>query len=471
MTGDDHGSADGEPGPADAEETAFAVVGGGIVGASVAFHLSERTDEPITVYERGEPGGETTRKSTAMIGVAGPEPLYELRAYGIRLYNDLLDDPTTAPQYRGAGRLRVTTDPDVAAGFARLAIAAEGRTDDDVPASTAIEGIDAATLTHGTAAFVPGEEIRGRLLVPPVNDEILEGALYRPEFGYVSGDDTLGAGELARELLERAKENGVTVESETEVTGIHTAEGRVVGIETRPAGRTETNAASNAGARATSDAGTSTGPDTNSTTTVVETRNVICAAGPWNPGLAATAGIEIPVEHVRSPVFSLKLDRPLPYTLPMIKSHESSVGIHPKRRDRVLVTYTPRRDGDGDGNENGRSDEHGSDGGALRDPSTGSNTPRDAERRTALRWAERLVPLLADATLTDEWVGIGTKTPDGAPIVGPTAVKGLSLAVTGSGIQLAPAVGDILARRLVDGEMTAHHDAVTPARFADDPRR
>jgi sarcosine oxidase subunit beta len=82
-----------------------------------------------------------------------------------------------------------------------------------------------------------------------------------------------------------------------------------------------------------------------------------------------------------------------------------------------------------------------------------------------------LVPRLADATLTDEWVGIGTKTPDGAPIVGQTAVEGLSLAVTGAGIQLAPAVGDVLARRLVDGETTPHHDAVTPARFGTDSDR
>ncbi|SDY58085.1 NAD(P)/FAD-dependent oxidoreductase [Halopenitus persicus] len=440
------------------DETTFAVVGGGIVGASVAYHLSERTDEPVTVYERGDPGGETTRKSTAMIGVSGPEPLHELRTYGIRLYNDLLADPTAAPRYQSAGRLRVTTDPDVAAGFAQLADAAAGRADRDAPESTPIEGIDAATLEHGTAAFVPGEEIRGRLLVPPVNAEELEGALYRPEYGHISGDrDRLGAGELARELLERAKRNGVTVESRTEVTEIRTAAGRVVGIETRPTGRADPDANPDPGVNADSDPGANSSAEPNAT--VVEARNVICAAGPWNPELAATAGVEVPVEHVRSPVFALDLDRPLPYTLPMIKSHESSVGIHPKRRDRILVTYTPRRDGDGEPAEK------------RRDPSAVPNTPRESERRTALRWAERLVPRLADATLADEWVGVGTKTPDGAPIVGRTAVEGLSLAVTGAGIQLAPAVGDVLARRLVDGETTPHNDALAPSRFADGPDR
>ncbi|WP_096390178.1 NAD(P)/FAD-dependent oxidoreductase [Halopenitus persicus] len=465
MTGTDretadsgHDAAGSEPGASDADEPAFAVVGGGIVGASVAYHLSERTDEPITVYDRGEPGGETTRKSTAMIGVSGPKTLHELRTYGIRLYNDLLEDPTAAPRYRGAGRLRVTTDPDVAAGFSRLVEEAAERTDGDAPESTPVGGIDAATLAHGTAAFVPGEEIRGRLLVPPVNAEELEGALYRPEYGYISGDgDTLGAGELARELLERAQRNGVTVESETEVTEIRTAGGRVVGIETRPTGRTE--------ATATADAGSSARSEAEPNATAVETRNVICAAGPWNPRLAATAGVEVPVEHVRSPVFELDLDRPLPYTLPMIKSHESSVGIHPKRRDRILVTYTPRRDGDR------KADESGRDGDTLRDPSAVSNVPRESERRTALRWAERLVPQLADATLANEWVGIGTKTPDGAPIVGPTPVGGLSLAVTGAGIQLAPAVGDLLARRLVDGETTPRHEALASSRFADEPGR
>jgi sarcosine oxidase subunit beta len=176
---------------------------------------------------------------------------------------------------------------------------------------------------------------------------------------------------------------------------------------------------------------------------------VICAAGPWSPRLVGTAGLDLPVEHVLSPVFPLELDRPLPYTLPAIKSHESSVGLHRKRDDAVFVTYTP-----------------GENEGASRyDPGTVGDAAPDEFRRTALRWAERLVPRLGDADLGDEWVGVGTATPDGNPLVGWSAVEGLSLAVTMSGIQLAPAVGSIVARQLVEGEPTEYYDSVSVSRF------
>ncbi|MEF8800132.1 MAG: FAD-dependent oxidoreductase [Halolamina sp.] len=93
---------------------------------------------------------------------------------------------------------------------------------------------------------------------------------------------------------------------------------------------------------------------------------VVCAPGPWNHSVAALAGLDLPLEQMYSPVFALQLDEPLSYTLPMLKSHDS-----------------------------------------------------------ALRWAERLLPVLAEAELRDEWVGLGTDTPDGEPIVGRTSIDGL----------------------------------------------
>jgi glycine/D-amino acid oxidase-like deaminating enzyme len=38
-------------------------------------------------------------------------------------------------------------------------------------------------------------------------------------------------------------------------------------------------------------------------------------------------------------------------------------------------------------------------------------------------------------------------------------------ALHAAGVQLAPAIGDVIARQLLAGEPTPLHDAITPARF------
>jgi len=411
--------------------TNYAVVGGGIVGASVAYHLSERTDDPVVVYERDELAGATTFESTSMVGVGGPDPHYRMKRYGFRLYNELLADPETGVEHRQSGRLRVTTDPEAASRLRALdahgtdgPAGADGGADDSADAAGEADdeewrGIDARKFAHDLTRYLPGDDIGGSLLVPPLATERVEGALYRPMYGHIRSDDrTLGPRDLAFEFVERARENGVTFETDAEVTGIETSGGAVSGVEV-DGGRVEPADAA------------------------------VCAAGPWNAELAATAGVELPVEHTLSPVYVLEPAEPLPYTLPTIKSHESSVGVHRKRDDRVLVTYTPSED----------------EGETTYDPDAVGEPELAAFRETALEWAERLVPRLGDATLVDEWVGVGTNTPDGNPIVGWTGVEGLSLAATMIGIQLAPAVGDVVARQLVEEDPTDYYEAVSLSRF------
>lgn len=101
--------------------TRYAIVGGGIVGASVAYHIGERTDDSVVVYERGWLAAETTFRSTAMIGVSGPDPYHRMKEYGLRLYNEFFADPAAKPQYRQSGRLRVATSAGGAAELADIA--------------------------------------------------------------------------------------------------------------------------------------------------------------------------------------------------------------------------------------------------------------------------------------------------------------------------------------------------------------
>lgn len=397
--------------------TRYAIVGGGIVGASVAYHLSRKTDDPVTVYERGELAAETTFKSTSMIGVGGPEPHHRMKQYGFRLYNEFFADPRSDVEYRQSGRLRVSTSSSGATELEQLATGSSQPTDRDRQERSGTK------FAHSLTEYIPGDDLQASLLVPPLATDSVEGALYRPKYGHIRSESrTLGPQDLAFEFVERAREQGVTFETNTDVTDVIVADGRVTGIEVD-------------------------GRD------VVEADVVVCAAGPWNARLAATAGIDLPIEHTLSPVYALELDRPIPYTLPTIKSHESSVGIHKKRDDLILVTYTPDDSAEG----------------STYDLEAVGEAELDAYREPALEWAERLVPRLADAALVDEWIGVGTGTPDGNPIVGWTEIEGLSLAATMIGIQLAPAVGSILARQLVDDDPTEYYEVVSISRFDGHP--
>lgn len=396
----------------------FVVVGGGIVGASVAYHLGERTDD-VVVFERGELASETTAKSTAMVGVSGPAPHRRLQEYGFRLYNEFLADPVAEPRYRQCGRLRVATSARGARRLAELADGARTPGDDGSDSDGRDEDRSAdpgATRYAGSPAeFVPGERLRDRFLVPPLAD--VEGALYRPRYGHVhNGDGSIGACDLAAEFVERARDRGVRFETGTAVTDVRTDGGSVTGVEANG--------------------------------TVTDAEAVVCAAGPWSAALAGAVGVDLPVGHVRSPVWALDLDEPLPASMPVVKCHESSVGVHATDDGRVLVTYTPAGDGRG----------------ATLDPDAVGDGAA-AFRETALRRAERLLPALGDAELRDGWVGVGTTTPDGGPIAGRSGVEGFSLAVSPAGIQYAPAVGALVARQLVGGERTDCHDAAALARF------
>ena len=394
-------------------ESQIAIVGGGIVGASVAAHLGERTADSVVVFERGELAAETTFKATAMIGVAGPDPYHRMKEYGFRLYNDFFADPAANPQYRQSGRLRVATSTE---GARELAAFAEG-TQSDEQAETATPRTP-STFANSLVDYVPGGSLEDRFILPPIATEHVDGALYRPQYGYIQDDSrTLGARELAFEFVERARDDGVEFVTDTAVTDVVTTDDRVTALELDDS-------------------------------THVDVDAVVCAAGPWNSQLAASAGIDLPTEHFYSPVFSLELDAPLPYSLPMLKVHEAGVGIHPKRADRVLVTYTPEERNPVD----------------PRSPTVSTHVLENW-RENALRSAEQILPILEDAELVDEWVGIGTATPDGHPIAGWTAIDGLSLAATMSGIQYAPAIGSIVARQLVDDDPTEFYDAVTISRF------
>jgi sarcosine oxidase subunit beta len=384
--------------------TEYAIIGGGIAGSSVAYHLSKRTDDPVTVFEQGTVLDETTSKSFALFGYYGDPVQYRMKRYAMDLYNEFIVDPRGNPNYYLIGRLGLATSPEVAE---RLRTVAD-------EASSPADAPKVSTNTNGVPVeYLDSDDLQELIAAPMLDISAIEGAIHRPKVGY------LPPTRIAKEFVERARENGVKFREGTGVTNIHTSDRRVTGLET--------------------------------TDGKVAADEVVCAAGPWNIEVARRAGIEIPVRHTLAPVLKLEPDQVLPHTLTSMKEIETGYSFRGDAEDGTVLV----------GNNPGNWDASN-----TYDPNDVPETVPNGLREGMWDAIERIIPELSDATVIDEWVGVRSATPDGNPIVGRTAVEGFSLvAFSTSGIQLSPASGHVVAEQLLANEPTDYYDALSISRF------
>mgnify|MGYP006266827571 CR=1 FL=1 len=216
------------------------VVGGGIVGASAAYHLAAAGAGRVLLLER-EP-----RLATGSTGAcAGGFRLQFSSEVNIRLSLASVPMITGFTEEHGLP-LDVAQD-----GYLFLL-----RRPEDVAAFAA-----AASLQRGLG--VPVEELDGdaaAALVPGVAREGLVGATYCPLDGIA---DPSGLTEGYAAIARRA---GAEIRTGVDVTAIRVGEGRVLGVET------------------------TRGP--------IAAPLVVDAAGPWAGTLAASAGVRLPLEPV-----------------------------------------------------------------------------------------------------------------------------------------------------------------------------
>jgi glycine/D-amino acid oxidase-like deaminating enzyme len=364
------------------------IIGAGIAGASVAYHLGTRADASVTVVERGAVGAETTGKSTAVFRLMDDPVLSSMKRDGMALYNELSRSPSARPAFVRTGRLEVATTADAGAPLAERAAALEN------------------------ASYHDGDRLCRTVYFPELDGEVVAGALFSPNAGYFR------PAELAHELLARAREAGVSVETGTEVTDVEKSDGTVTGVRTDE--------------RLPAD-------------------HVVSAVGPWNPAVARLAGVEPPIKHTLAPILKLQPEGFRPHVLPNVKHVESGYYAVGRRDGSVLVGHTP-------GSYDAAGTEY--------DPDAVSDEVPPDIVDGALDAIGELFPSLADAPVVEEWVGIRSLTPDGRPIVGPTAVDGFSIAAFNSeGIQLAPAAGRALAASIAGNDRPEYADAIHPSRF------
>ncbi len=237
------------------------VVGGGVVGASVAYHLAERGCTSVVVVEReARQGLGSTGPATGGVRAQFASPINILMSlYSIDFISHFEEATGHAAGYEPAGYLFVATS---ARHLAYLKSCRE------------------LQIKHGLAnvELVSAQDI-AEMLPQMRADDVVGGSFCRTD-GFVS---PLG---IMRGFTERACERGVELWLDTEVTGIETDADGVACVETTR-GR-------------------------------VSTRAVVNAAGAWAAEIGRLVGVEIPVTPLRRQIVSTKSVNALSGTLPMV---------------------------------------------------------------------------------------------------------------------------------------------------------
>ncbi|MFD3447205.1 glycine oxidase ThiO [Microbacteriaceae bacterium 4G12] len=187
-----------------------AIIGGGVIGNSVAHFLSERGYK-VAVIEKGKLASEASKAAAGLLGVQAEwdeyDPLFELARKSRALFPEL------------ANKLRKKTGIDIGyeeKGIYRIAQSTE-------EATRLLEIMKWQQQTGEDSYFIPGEELRKREQY--ISSSIV-GAVYYPKDGHVI------APELARAFASSAAISGADLYEHTEVTEIKMSNDRVTGVVT-----------------------------------------------------------------------------------------------------------------------------------------------------------------------------------------------------------------------------------------------
>ncbi|MBD0338074.1 MAG: FAD-binding oxidoreductase [Thermoleophilia bacterium] len=134
-----------------------AVVGGGVMGASIAYHLAAAGVDDVVLHERGAIGSGPTSRSTAVVRLHYSQPLVvRMAAHGLRVFASFRETVGAVSGFTRTGLLVAAPESERAALERNVAVGrGEGATTELLPAGALVE-IEPRLAAEGLAfAFEP----------------------------------------------------------------------------------------------------------------------------------------------------------------------------------------------------------------------------------------------------------------------------------------------------------------------------
>jgi sarcosine oxidase subunit beta len=382
------------------------IIGSGIVGSSVAYHLAQGGCTNVLVIEReAHQGKGSTGKSMGGVRAQFSTPVnIQMSRYSIDFFSRFDEVVGHPADYRAHGYLFCATNEK------HLAYLKANRIRQMAFGVTNVEWVSPAEISA---------------MVPQLRTNDILGGTFCPTDGFVDPHSVMMG------FMLNARERGARLWLDTQVTGIQVDAGSADVSSALRGPRSdskrsadETSALPALEARRIAGVMTSRG--------LVSTRVVVNAAGAWAAEVAKMAGAELPVEPLRRQLVPTEPFDQLPQRFPMVI--DMSTGFHFRREGKGILL-------------------------AWNDPeeTAGFKTEFDPTFvEKILTHAASRVPCLAEAGVNPRraWAGLYEMTPDHHAIIGQSPnVKGLYFVngFSGHGVMHSPASGRITADLILRG--------------------
>ena len=365
------------------------IIGAGIVGNSLAYHLARMGRDDILLMDKGplpDPGGSTGHASNFLMPVEHSKEMTQLTRRSIEQYKDM-------DTFTESGGIEVA------------------RTEERV--QELHRRMQSAHAWGEPAELLTPEEVEE--LVPYINTDLIKAGFHSTGAGTC---DPLRAGEVMRARADHESDGGLTLSPNTEVLDLHVEHGQINAVET--------------------DRGT------------VEADEVAIACGLWSPKIAAMAGVDIPLSPAVHQMISVG---PISFfedfegeiNHPVVRDMDTQMYERPSGNDLEVGSYQ-HRPILWDVEDIPSIDE------APLSPTQPPLTD-DAFEQSMADALDLMPEILddPDAGIRLEIDGLLSQTPDGAPLLGPLQdVEGL-WSVAAVWIKEAPAIGEAVAQHMTRG--------------------
>jgi sarcosine oxidase subunit beta len=254
------------------------IIGGGVMGASAAYHLAKRGVRNILLLEKEEffGAGATGRCAGGVRYQFSTEINIKLSLESLPMLERFREEIGQEINFQQCGYLLIATDEKDAATFQR--------------------NVELQNRLGVQTELLSGEDIRAWLPMMRFEDAIL--GTFHQKDGLVDPNSVVAG------YMNAAQKMAVRAFTGTGVTGIRVSHGNVEAVET--------------------------------TQGTVQTRMILNAAGPWSGEIGRMAGVEIPIVPIRRQMFTTNDLPEIPHDFPFVIDFGQALYFH-RAGDGLLI--------------------------------------------------------------------------------------------------------------------------------------